>query len=321
MADVAGDGVSEDTVVDVSPGPDGTAAAGSARLPAGATLGLIAGNGRFPVLVARAAAKNGYRVAAVAMMGETHPDIEREVHSITWVRVGQLGRMIRAFRQAGVQRAAMAGGVRKARLFTRARPDLTGMRVLARTAIRRDDGLLRAVAAEFERSGIEIIDSTMVMPEVLAPTGVLTQRKPTPGQWRDLRYGLSLAKRIGMLDVGQTVVVKRGAAVALEAVEGTDACIMRAGALCGGGGVVVKAAKPHQDLRFDLPAVGPATIRTLRAARLEVLGLEAGRTLLLEAEATVREANRLGICVVGLGATSGHDMTAPGDSDPSRHNR
>ncbi len=272
-----------------------------ASAPDTATIGLIAGNGRFPVLFARAARAQGLRVVAVAMHGETETQIDAEADAVTWVRVGQLGKMIRAFQKAGVKQAAMAGGVQKTRLFSRARPDLLALRLLARAAIRPDDGMLRAVAGEFEARGITIVDSTLFLPEVLAPSGLLTTATPSPREWLDLRYGLGIAREIGKLDIGQTVVVKDGAVVALEAIEGTDACIRRAGKLTGySGAVVVKIAKPAQDMRFDVPAIGPRTIDSLAYAGVRCLGVEAKRTLLLEPESTLRAAEARRIAIVGL---------------------
>lgn len=264
-------------------------------------LGLIAGNGRFPVLFAKAARERGRRVVAVAMRGETDPAVESEVDAITWVRVGQLGQMIRAFKKAGVREAAMAGGVTKTRLFERARPDLLGWSILAKAAVRKDDGLLRAIAAEFEKRGVRIVESTLYLPDVLAPLGVLTERKPTAREGQDLRYGFHVAREIGKLDIGQTVAVKEGAVVALEAIEGTDACIRRAGKLTRHqGAVIVKVAKPVQDMRFDVPAIGPKTIDSMAQAGARCLGIEAGRTLLLEPERIIAEANARGLCIVGL---------------------
>lgn len=265
------------------------------------TIGLIAGNGQFPLLFARAARKQGCRVVAVAMQGETVPEIATEVDELTWVRVGQLGKMIRAFVRAGVQQAAMAGGVRKTRLWSGARPDWVGLKVLATCAIRRDDGMLRAVAHAFEKSGITIVDSTLFMPDALAPVGVLTQTTPSPQAWHDLRYGYSIAREMGRLDIGQTVIVKDGAVVALEAIEGTDACIARAGELTGKrGATMVKIAKPIQDMRFDVPAIGVKTMHSLHAAGIRILGIDAGRTLMLEPQAIVRAANDFNIAIVGL---------------------
>jgi DUF1009 family protein len=265
------------------------------------TIGLIAGNGTFPIFFARAAKKRGLKVVAVGMRGETLPAVEGEVDEMTWTRVGQVGAMIRAFVRAGIREAAMAGGVRKTRLFERARPDFVAMKLLARAVVRRDDGMLRLLAAEFEKNGITIIDSTIFMPEALAPNGVLTRTKPSDREWQDLRYGLHVAREIGRLDIGQTVVVKDGAVVALEAIEGTDACIARAGELTGNkGAVIVKVAKPSQDMRFDVPAIGPRTIASMSSAGVRVLGIEAGRTLVLEPDTFLREADAQSIIVVGL---------------------
>ncbi len=265
------------------------------------TIGLIAGNGQFPLLFAEAAKAKGVRVYAVAMVGETDKAIEQAADETHWVRVGQLGRMIRLFKGARVLKAAMAGGVRKTRLFEGARPDLTAVKILARCAVKRDDGMLRAIASEFEQNGIQIVDSTLYMPDCLAPAGVLTAERPGEREEADLAYGLKIAREIGRLDIGQTVVVKDGAVVALEAIEGTDACILRAGDLTAKeGAVVVKVAKPGQDMRFDVPAVGVRTIATLKKAGVTTLGVEAGRTLLLEPERLVAAADEAGVTIVGL---------------------
>lgn len=271
-------------------------------------IGLIAGNGQFPILFARAAKQRGVRVIATAMHGETEPALSNEVDAITWVRVGQLGKMIRAMKRAGIRHAAMAGGVRKTRLFGHAYPDLLGWRVLAQCVIRRDDGILRAIAGAFEQRGIRIVDSTLYMPDALTPVGVLTPRQPNAEQWRDLRYGMLIAREIGKLDIGQAVVVRDGTVLALEAIEGTDGCMLRAGALAHHrGGVVVKVAKPTQDMRFDVPAVGPQTITTMVAAGIDVLGLEAHRTLILEPETFMAAAIKHQRIVVGLDHGAGSD--------------
>ena len=278
-----------------------TAAARPFWTPRRQTIGLIAGNGQFPLLFAEAAKKQGIAVVAVGMLGETQPDLVNQVDALTWVRVGQLGRIIRTFQRAKVTEAAMAGGVRKTRLFGGARPDWQGIRLLARCALRPDDGLLRAVAKLFEDAGIIIVDSTRYMPEALAPAGVLTQTEPTAQQWRDLHYGYEVAQEIGRLDIGQTVIVKSGAVVALEAIEGTDACIQRAGTLTGGkGAVMVKIAKPSQDMRFDVPAIGVETIRRLALAGIGVVGIEAHRTLMLQPEHVMQAAHAHGVVLVGL---------------------
>jgi DUF1009 family protein len=265
------------------------------------SVGLIAGNGQFPILFAKAAKEQGVTVIAVGMDGETEPDIASYVDSYHLVKVGQLGKMIRIFQNASITKAAMAGGVRKTRLFGGARPDWTALKLLAQTAVRKDDGMLRAIAREFESKGIEIIDSTTYMPECLAPEGVLTGHDLDQQALTDLSYGYEVARKIGELDIGQTVIVKAGAVVALEAIEGTDACIKRAGELTERrGGVAVKVAKPEQDMRFDVPAIGVKTIENLATAGITVLGVEAGRTLMLEPQSIIERADALGITIVGL---------------------
>jgi DUF1009 family protein len=264
-------------------------------------IGLIAGNGAFPKLFARGAARAGHRVVAVAHRGETAPDLIQEVDALTWVRVGQLGAILKTFKRAGVQQAAMAGGIDKRRLLSHFRPDVAGLRLLWRLARRRDDAMLKALAGVFEAHGIRIIPSTAFVPEVLTPVGLLGHIRPSAAARRDLAEGLRLAHAIGALDVGQTVALTEGTVVALEALEGTDGCIERAGALTGGRGVViVKAAKPGQDMRFDVPTIGPKTVATAAAAGVVALGLEAGRTLILQANETIEAANRAGMALVGL---------------------
>jgi len=264
-------------------------------------IGLIAGNGALPKLFAQGAARAGRRVVAVAHRGETAQDLQQEVEALTWVRVGQLGAILKTFKRAGVQQAAMAGGIDKRRLLGHFRPDWAGLRLLWRLARRRDDAMLKALAGVFEAHGIAIISSTAFLPEVLTPVGILGQVRPTATAQRDLAEGLRLAHAIGALDVGQTVALKEGTVVALEALEGTDGCIERAGALtCGRGVVIVKAAKPGQDMRFDVPTIGPQTVATAAAAGVLALGLEAGRTLILQAEETIEAANRAGMALVGL---------------------
>ncbi|MEE2959856.1 MAG: UDP-2,3-diacylglucosamine diphosphatase LpxI [Myxococcota bacterium] len=264
-------------------------------------FGLIAGNGSFPLLFAKAAMEKNIAVVAVAMEGETKTAITDHVPDVQWVKVGQLSRMIRFFKKHHVQQAAMAGGVKKTRLFMGARPDWTALKLLAQTALKKDDGMLRAIAAEFEKHGIEIVDSTIFMPEALAPSGLLTNRSPTAQEQKDLDYGLRVAREIGKLDIGQTVVVREGTVVALEAMEGTDACILRAGKIANNTKiVVVKVAKPVQDMRFDIPAIGIQTIEAISKAGGKVLGIEANRTLLLEPEVIIKKANQVGITIIGL---------------------
>lgn len=261
-------------------------------------VGLIAGNGAFPILFARGARKAGLRVVAAAHRDETEPALEAEVDELFWVRVGQIGRIAREFRARGVGEAAFAGGIGKLRAFGSARPDLSMMRALARLRHFNDDALLRSIARSFEEDGVRIIASTAYLTEVLAPAGALTRRSPTADEERDVALGREVAETLGRADVGQTVVTKGGNVIAVEAAEGTDACIRRAGELAGPGVVVVKRCKPRQDERFDLPAVGPRTVEVLTEVRGAVLAVEAGRTVVLEAERLVALADRARIAVV-----------------------
>ncbi|MBM4268650.1 MAG: LpxI family protein [Deltaproteobacteria bacterium] len=263
-------------------------------------VGLIAGNGIFPRLFARGARKAGVSVVAVAHVGETEREIEDEVSACTWIRVGELGKIIRVFRQAGCRQAAMAGGIKKARLFSGFRPDLRGAAFLARMRTLHDDRILRGIAAELESEGIQVIPSTTYLPELLPAPGVLGRKKPRARDSTDVAFGRRVARAVGAFEVGQTVVVRAGLVLAVEAVEGTDAAIRRGGELGRGGAVVVKASKPGQDLRFDVPAVGPETIRLMADVGARVLAVEAGRTLLLEREALIAAADAAGIVVLAF---------------------
>jgi len=263
------------------------------------SIGLVAGNGRFPLLFAESARKLGHRVIAVAHRGETDPKLEELVPSLHWVRLGQLGKVIEALKAEGVSRAVWAGGLDKKRIF-HARPDLRGLKLLAKLKVRGDDSILRALASEFEREGIEIVAPTDFMLDRMAPHGPLGRHRPSGPQDQDVAMGMGVARSVGRVDVGQTVVLKDGIIVAVEAIEGTDECIRRGGALARRGAVVCKVAKPGQDMRFDVPAVGPATITVMREAHAEVLAVEAGKTLVLDKEELVRAADRAGIVVVGV---------------------
>lgn len=275
-------------------------------------VGLIAGNGRFPVIFAQTARAEGVSVVAVAHEGETDPALADVVDGLTWIRVGALEPMVRAFHEHGVRRAVMAGGIRKASLLEHFAPDERGMRCLARISTWSDDAVLRSVAAELESEGIAVVESTLFLSSILTPAGALTTAEPDAAQWRDVRYGLDVAKGIGRFDIGQTVVVKSGMVLAVEAIEGTDEAMRRGGQLGRGGAVAVKVSKPGQDLRFDVPAIGPQTIATCREAGIAVLALEAGKTLLLERERLLAAAEAAALVVVGVQADE-----APG---PGRSN-
>ncbi len=263
-------------------------------------LGLIAGNGKFPLIFAEQAKAEGVSLVAVAHHGETPKEIEKAVDAVTWVYVGELGKIIRTFHQAGIEEAVMAGGIRKVKLFSNFRPDFRGAAFLARLKSREDDQLLRALAEELEREGIRILESTLFLSRIIPSEGILTSRAPTSAQWEDIRLGFEVAKEVGRLGIGQTVVVKNRVILAVEAVEGTDAAIRRGGELGKGGFTVVKVSKPQQDLRFDVPAVGMDTIKLLHELKGAVLAIEAGKTILLEREELLREAERKGIVIAAV---------------------
>jgi DUF1009 family protein len=266
-----------------------------------ATIGLIAGGGRFPLLFAESARRAGHRVVAVAHKSETDAALAEAVDAITWVKVGQLGHVLEALKAGGAVQSVMLGAITKRRFFADAMLDAAGLKVVARVAVRSDDNMLRAIARFLEEEGVPITDPTPFLSDRLAPEGVLGRRAPTEEEWADARYGLELARGIGRLDLGQTVAVKDRVALAVEALEGTDACIRRGGELARSGGfVVVKAVKPDQDRRFDLPAVGPDTVDALREAGGRVLVVEAGATLVMDLDRMVEKADRAKIALVGV---------------------
>lgn len=263
-------------------------------------LGLIAGNGRFPFLVAAAARRAGRRVVAVAIREEAAAELAGEVDEIHWVGLGQLGRCIEALKGAGAREAVMAGQVKHRQIFSGVVPDLTLVGVLARIAFKNTDSLIGAVADVLEKEGIRLLPSTGFLRDQMATAGAMTSRAPSRDEAKDIEYGRRIALVLAGLDLGQTVVVKDRATVALEAMEGTDEVIRRAGRLAGRGTTVVKVAKPKQDMRFDVPVVGPATLEAMGEAGASVLALDAGKTLLIEKPAFLSGAERAGIKVFGM---------------------
>lgn len=264
-------------------------------------LGIIAGNGSFPLELAAAARRHGTETIAVAHLGESDPRLEELCTSLLWVRVGELERIIEAFKRAGVTRAAMAGGISRSRLGQSFAPDARALAMLARIGRLSDDAVLRGVAGELEAEGIEVIDPVYMLDQALAGRGRLAGPQPSPAQLADIELGFAVATAVGRFDIGQAVAVKDGVVAAVEAVEGTDAAIERAAGLCGRGLVVVKVAKPGQDLRFDRPAIGPQTIRRLEQVGAAVLAVEAARAMVLERESTLRLAEQTQITVYGHG--------------------
>jgi UDP-2,3-diacylglucosamine hydrolase len=265
-------------------------------------IGIIAGNGDFPIEFARAAKQKGLTVVAVAHEGETLPELAQWCDAVCWVKVGHLGKLIKFFKEQGVRDVLMAGGIKKTRLFSGSLPDLRGAALLARMIAKKDDSILRAVAEELESEGITVRESTLYLDNLLAPAGVLTRRRPTKDEWNDIAFGWQMAKEIGRLDIGQTVVVKDLAVLAVEAIEGTDEAIRRGGRLCNEGAVVVKICKPQQDLRFDLPATGLLTISAMQEVKAACLAIEAGKTIMIQKETLLERADQAGIAIVALDA-------------------
>ena len=267
-------------------------------------LGLIAGNGRFPFLVLDAARSQGHDVTVIAVKEETFPDLgaaaERHHAPMHWISLGQLGKCISLLKDAGATHAVMAGQVKHTKIFAGGIvPDLTFASVLMRLGTRSTDGLIGAVADVLRDKGIELIDSTTLLQPLLARPGVLTRRAPTDDEQKDFAFGYRMADAIAGLDIGQTVAVKHQAVVAVEAMEGTDEVIARAGHLAGPGVVIVKVAKPKQDMRFDVPVIGFATITAMRVAGASALSVDAGKALVLDGDAVFAAANDAGITVVG----------------------
>lgn len=265
-------------------------------------FGLIAGNGKFPFLVVEGARKQGASLAVVAIKEETDKRIETVAETVAWVGIGQLGKMISFFKHEGVERVMMAGQVRHVQIFSGSIPDLRMVKMLWNLPQRNTDALIGGIASEMANEGIELIDSTFFVGENLAQTGVLTKRKPDETERGNIEYGLKIANEIARLDLGQTIVVRAKACVAVEAMEGTDAVIKRAGELAKGKLTIVKVAKPNQDMRFDVPVVGVPTIETMINAGATCLCLTAGKTLIFDREEMLTLANRNKISIVGAGA-------------------
>lgn len=264
-------------------------------------IGLIAGNGQFPLLFARAASAQGREVVAIAVQEETSPELESYVHKIIWINVGELKRFFTVLKEEKLKKVVMAGQIKPAHIFDKTvAKDETLTRFLSKAKDKRADSLLGGLARILRMMGIKLLNSTTFLQEYLVRRGVLTSARPSSAQWEDIYFGRKIAKHIGGLDIGQTVVVKDKAILAVEAIEGTDAAIQRGGALGKKGAVVVKVSKPRQDMRFDIPLVGPVTIESLKASSCAVLAMEAGKTLLLDKESCVQSAETAGIALVGI---------------------
>lgn len=273
-------------------------------------IGLLSGKGQFPIEFARAATSEGHDVFCVGVEGLAPEELGDICADFSRAPLAKIGRAIRYFRRNKVDRVVMAGKIEKRVLFEpwrviRLMPDWRTIHMWMRYAAenRKDDTLLLAVIREFERDNITFESALDYAPELLVNHGFLTRRRPTPAQWRDIRFGWEMAKEMGRLDIGQTVVVNDLAVIAIEAIEGTDECIKRAGTLCRRGGMtIVKVAKPQQDMRFDVPTIGLDTIQTMREAGARVLAVEADQTILLNRQDVVELADKIGLSIVSLNA-------------------
>ncbi len=263
-------------------------------------IGLIAGNGKFPLMFARAAVDKGLDVVAVAIKKDTSPWIARLVKKVYWLSLKDYGRMFDIFRAEGITQVIMAGQVNPRNLFYKDVGDDTLKKLLTAVRDKRPDTIFTAVADMLAEHGITLIDSTLFLEKYLPEAGVLTRTQPDDRMWQDIRFGFDMAKRVAGLDIGQTLCVKDGAIVAVEAIEGTDAAIRRAGRVSDGGTVAVKVSKPNQDMRFDIPVVGPRTIKNLTRVHGRCLAIEAGKTLMIDREACIALADRYGVVIVAL---------------------
>ncbi len=276
-------------------------------------LGLIAGNGRFPFLVLEAARAAGHQVTVIALKEEAFPELEAEAAkapaaAVHRVSLGKLGTWVGLLEKAGATHALMAGQVKHTRLFSDIVPDLTALSLLTRIKSKNTDAIIAAVADFLRERGMELIDSTAFLTPLMAREGVLTKRAPTDDERADLTFGYGIADVIAGLDIGQAIAVKSVAVVAVEAMEGTDQVIARAGQLAGAGVTIVKVAKPNQDMRFDVPVIGVATIRAMQAAGASTLSVDAEKTLMIDGDAIIAAADAAGIAIVGRRVT-------PADAD------
>lgn len=265
------------------------------------TLGVLAGVGHLPVDVVRGAKKAGYRTVAVALVPGTHEELPGEADAFYSINIGKVGKIFKTLKQEGVTEVTMIGKVTKEILYSGGIliPDWQALKILMSLPDRHDDTIMNALVAKLESMGIHVMDQTLFLTDLMPEAGVLSRRRPTDEEWEDMRYGFQMAKKIGGLDIGQTVVVKDKAIMAVEAIEGTDACILRGGSL-GKKAIVAKTAKPRQDNRFDMPGVGVKTIESMIASGCAGIVMEAGRTLLVERDKALELANAHGITVVAM---------------------
>ena len=270
-------------------------------------IGIIAGMGELPVIIAKDARERGYKVITVALETLASLEMDSVSDEIRWVNPGKFGELIDILKNHQIKEAIMAGKVPKSLLFkSKITPDLRAVKLLFSIKDKSDDAILNAITKELVGEGIKIIDTTKFSPHLLTPVGCLTRKKPDEEQWKDIEFGWKIAREIGKLDIGQTVVIKGKAVMAIEAIEGTDEAILRGGKWAGEGAVVVKVSKPQQDMRMDVPAVGPDTLKSMENVNAKVLALEAHRSMIVDRETVIRVAESAGIVIVGISSETMH---------------
>mmetsp|Transcript_21517 Transcript_21517/g.9968 ORF Transcript_21517/g.9968 Transcript_21517/m.9968 type:complete len:280 (+) Transcript_21517:6985-7824(+) len=263
-------------------------------------IGLIAGDGQFPIIFSKAAKKHGIKVYAVGYINETDPALKEFVVYIKWLHPGQIRRLIKYFKENKISDAVMIGAIKKTRMFSELKLDTKAIAMLIGMRHTHDDNILRAFASTLQKEGINIKSSTFLIPDMLAKEGCWTKKRPTSREKKDIKFGWNIAKKMGRLDIGQCVVVGGGSVLAVEAIEGTDAAIRRGGELGNGEAVVIKICKPNQDTRFDIPAIGAQTIITMKESGARTLAVEAGKTVVFDKQEMIRLADELGISIVAL---------------------
>lgn len=263
-------------------------------------VGIIAGMGELPRIIAQDAKDRGYKVISVALENLASPKLDGVADEIRWINVGKLGEIIDTFKEFGVSEAILAGKVPKSLLYkSKITPDIRAIKLLFSLKDKSDDSILNGITSELLKEGINVIDTTSFSSHLLTPEGVLTKTQPSADEWRDIEFGWRIAKELGRLDVGQTVVVKGKAVMAVEAIEGTDEAILRGGRLSCEGAIVVKVSKPQQDMRLDVPTVGLSTLNSMKEVKARILAVETLKSILIDREEMIAEAEKAGITIVG----------------------
>ncbi len=264
-------------------------------------IGLIAGNRRFPIIFCEAAKKKQCHITAIAIKGDTDPKLKKYVDKIYWLDLGEFSRIFEIFKNEGITKITMAGQISPYRLFSKEVNKDPGLKnLLASIKDKKADTIFGAIAAKLQECGLELMDSTVFIADSLPKKGTLTKKEPSFEEWEDIYFGLDLAKEVALLDIGQTVAVKNKAIIAVEALEGTDNLIRRSGKIGGAGQIIIKVSKPKQDMRFDIPVVGLNTVKNLIKSGAKALAIEAGKTLFIDKEQSLKLADKKGFCIVAV---------------------